>query len=335
MKKRGLLAFLLVLACATCMAALVACGQGDQQSSSKESFSISAEPEEEEPVVLKTEPFYVLVVGNDSREGTVYLRKEYADGKGRADTAMLVRVDPKKYTFDLITIPRDTQATYDGETVKINEIRALGGMDAYKKAVKELTGVNPDYYIETTFVGFEKLIDDMGGLTINPPLGGNANDIVDGEYVEYESGKSTLDGRQALAFARERHAYETYVGGDAQESIRQVNDRYIMQTIMEYIMSLDSEKAGELAKKLYGSVDSDLTDRELAAYVEEFAKNAKKVKFTNSCTGPYAGSLDDQTGKWLAYRDEETWAKLIKAVENGDDPNEVVTIPVIDFLPQE
>ena len=58
-------------------------------------------PEAEEPTVeiqKETEPFYVLVVGNDSRTGTVDISKQmFADGLGRSDTMMLVRVDPVTY----------------------------------------------------------------------------------------------------------------------------------------------------------------------------------------------------------------------------------------------
>ena len=64
-------------------------------------------------------PFYVLVVGNDSRVGTTQISLEdYADGTGRSDTMMLVRVDPVTYKITLVTVPRDTEADYEGSVVK-------------------------------------------------------------------------------------------------------------------------------------------------------------------------------------------------------------------------
>ena len=329
-KTRGMLVALLAAMLVASLGVLAACGgQSGQSSKAKDSFSISGEPEQQ--VELKTSPFYVLVIGQDTREGTVNLKGQYADGKGRADTAMFVRVDPTKHTFDLITIPRDSQATYDGDKVKINETFERGGIEGYKKAVKELTGVDADYYLVTSFVGFEDIIDAMGGITANVPLDESMEDVVSGEMVEFPAGEQKLDGKQALAFARERHAYEPYYGGDLQESRRQVNDRYIMETIINTILALGPDKASDLAKTLYKYVDTDLTEAELAAYVKDFAENADKVKFTSSCSGPYWGDIDEETGKWLAFRDEDTWRELIKAVESGKDPNEIVEIPVIDI----
>lgn len=326
MKKRGMLALLLALALAASMAVLTACGGGQAQSQSKESLSVSAEPQEE-AVPLKTEPFYVLVVGNDTREGTVNLTGQYANGLGRSDTTMLIRVDPTKYTFDLITVPRDTQATYDGETVKLNETFEKGGIEGLQKEIKSLTGVTPDYYMVTTFVGFEDIIDGMGGLKINVPIDESMADIVTNEQIDFSAGDQQLNGKEALVYARDRHSYD-YTGNG--EAYRQTNDRYIMQTIIESILAMGPEKAGPLAKTLFAHLDTNFQERELVAYVEDFAKNAKLVKFTSSCSGPYDGDIDPDTGKWLAYRDEETWAKLIKAVEAGKDTEEVLPAPVVD-----
>ena len=85
-------------------------------------------------------PFYVLVVGNDSRVGTTQISLEdYADGTGRSDTMMLVRVDPVTYKITLVTVPRDTEADYEGSVVKINELYRQGGMEA------AVEGVEPDW----------------------------------------------------------------------------------------------------------------------------------------------------------------------------------------------
>ena len=93
-------------------------------------------------------PFYVLVVGNDSRVGTTQISLEdYADGTGRSDTMMLVRVDPVTYKITLVTVPRDTEADYEGSVVKINELYRQGGMEAAVEGVESLTGVHVQYYL--------------------------------------------------------------------------------------------------------------------------------------------------------------------------------------------
>ncbi len=321
MKKRGALLVVLALALAASLAALSACGQSSPtQSGTNESLDASTEPTmSEEPVILKTEPFYVLVVGSDSREGTVGMHGQYADGKGRSDTIMLVRVDPTTYKLTVVTIPRDTTIDLDGQPNKINESFHQGGIDGLIGEVKSLTGVTPDYYMITTFVNFQKIINDMGGLDVVTPLAVSAIDALTGDTMGFEQGEQTLDGAQALIFARDRHSYD--MSGNA-EPYRQFNDRYIFQTMLEQILA-KPDNAGDVATQLYPYVETNLSDRELAAYVQDFADNAKKVSF-ELYTGPNDGGVNEEVNLWLAYRDEETWAKIIDAIESGKDASEIV-----------
>lgn len=320
MKKRGILLAILALALAASLAALSACGQSSPKPGTNESLDASTEPTlSEEPIVLKTEPFYVLVVGSDSREGTVGKHGQYADGKGRSDTIMLVRVDPKNYKLTVVTVPRDTTIELDGQPNKINESFHRDGIDGLIKEIKSLTGVTPDYYMITTFVNFQNIVNDMGGLELVTPLAVSAIDALTGETMGFEQGEQTLDGAQALIFARDRHSYD--MSGNA-EPYRQFNDRYIFQTMLEQILA-KPDKASDVATQLYPYVETNLSDRELAAYVQDFADNAKKVSF-ELYTGPNDGGVNEEVNLWLAYRDEETWSKVIKAVENGEDASEIV-----------
>ena len=108
----------------------------------------------------ETEPFYVMVVGNDSRTGTVEITKpEYSDGTGRSDVLMLVRVDPKTYKVSLISVPRDTCTEYNGQKMKLNEVYHVGGVKELEKEVAKLTGVTPKYYMDMDFVQFETFVD--------------------------------------------------------------------------------------------------------------------------------------------------------------------------------
>lgn len=327
-KTRGAAALVLAVLLAVSALALAACGSS-QSAAEKDTLSVTSEPTEEqvveeEPVVLPTKPFYVMVVGSDSREGTVGKHGQYADGKGRSDTLMLVRVDPKKYKLTIVTVPRDTQAEYDGERVKINETFHRGGVEALRDAVKDLTGVEADHYLVTTFVGFEELVDNMGGLTINVPIDESMADIVSGELQEFPAGEQTLDGKQALVFARERHAYEWLYDGNLQEAYRQTNDRYILRTMIEQILS-DPDATGELTQKLLAHIETDWDEREIIALAEDFAANKKKLEVLRG-TGPYEGEIDYETNLWLAYRDEEKWAEVIDVVDDGGDPSEVIPV---------
>ena len=328
MKKRGLLAFFLMVIMAASLGLLAACGQSSGSAQSKDSMDVQSEPEmSEEPIVLETEPFYVLVVGSDSREGTIAKKGQYADGKGRSDTIVLVRVDPTNYKLTFVSVPRDTTIELDGQSQKINESFHQGGIEALKKEIKKLTGVNPDHYLITTFVNFQKIIDEMGGIKVNVPIYESMQDIVSGEMIEFDAGEQTLNGAQALVFARDRHSYDW--SGNA-DPYRQTNDRYLLRTMIEQILA-HPKTAGDMAFALYPFIETDFSDRELAAYVEDFAEHAKELS-TESYTGPYAGEFDVETELWLAYREEEVWRQVMEAIENGEDASEIVPVmTALDF----
>lgn len=331
-KSRSALAFLLAFVLVAAMASLVACSSGgSQQSESKETLSVSSEPSADQPsssvpaaaANISMDPFWVMIVGDDRREGTIGLHGQYADGKGRSDTLMIARVDPANNKLTLVTVPRDTQAEYDGQRCKLNETYHQGGIEALKKAVADLTGVEVDHYLITTFVSFENLVDDMGGLTVNVPINNAMQDIVTGEWQEFPAGEQTLDGKQALVFARERHAYEMY-NGNLQEAYRQSNDRYILSTMIRQILA-NRETVSDNVKALYKNFETDWDVEDIAAYAEYFSANRDNLNIIDG-TGPYEGDIDAETQLWLAYRDEDTWHKVIDVVNSGGDPKEVVPI---------
>ncbi len=329
-KSRGALAFLFAFMLMASMVALTACG-GSQSSASKDSLSVNSEPtQSEEPIVLRTDPFYVLVVGDDTRQGTVNMDGQYGDGKGRSDTLMLVRVDPTNYKLTLCTIPRDTQATYDGRVCKINETYHEGGIEALLDAVSDLTGKRPDYYLITTFVGFQNLVDDLGGLNIHVPIYEVMDDVVTNDPVEFDAGDQTLNGKEALVFARDRHSYD-YTGNG--EPYRQTNDRRILQRLIEQVIE-GNKPSVEVAEQLLSHIDTNWDTRELLAYVQNFVDNYDKLSFIR-CTGPYDGGVDPDTQLWLATRDEDKWAAIMAVIDEGGDPSEINPEPIAaeqDFM---
>ena len=336
-KSRSALTFLLVFVLAAALASLAACGNGSSGKEpgqvTKDTLSVSSEPTEEvessEPedsgVEVSKDPFWVMVVGDDRRAGTVGQYGQYADGKGRSDTLMLVRVDPKNYKLTLVTVPRDTQAWYNDQKCKINETYHQGGIEGLKKAVADLTGVEVDHYLITTFVSFQNLVDDMGGLTIDVPIDEGMEDVVTGEYVKFSAGENqTLNGREALVYARERHAYEAY-NGNLQEAFRQTNDRYILSTMIMQILSATPDKVADTVRALYKNFETDWDVEEIVAYAKDFCAHRDKIEILSG-TGPYDGDIDPEIELWLAYRDEDTWKRVIDKVNEGGDPKEIVDI---------
>ena len=77
-------------------------------------------------------PFYMLLLGSDSREGSgTSSRADESGDSQRSDVMILARVDASNREVTLVSIPRDTRYTLeDGSVVKINEAYNLGGAAA-------------------------------------------------------------------------------------------------------------------------------------------------------------------------------------------------------------
>ena len=88
------------------------------------------------------------------------------------------------------------------------------GADAIKQAVEGTLGVPVDYYLLINLAGFEKVVDAMGGVTVNInepiPVGGNTDLGVQPDYYLEPGPDQRLDGFKALWFARGRYGSTDY-----------------------------------------------------------------------------------------------------------------------------
>lgn len=156
------------------------------------------------------EPTNWLLVGSDSREGidpsdpnaAVFLGEEVI-GK-RTDTIIVARVDSDRRTIDLLSIPRDLWVPIagTGSNGRINSaFNGDGGEQRLVSTVESFLDIEINNYAEVNFVGFQAVIDAIGGVPIwfDTPV----RDLNSGLMIE-TPGCHSLDGFSALAFARSR-----------------------------------------------------------------------------------------------------------------------------------
>lgn len=316
------LAVALVAFCAVFAFALVGCQQEKQEEPTD--TDAMKEATADKTVGAETEPFYVLIVGNDSRTGTIEIDKaDYADGAGRSDTVMLARIDPTTYQVTLVTVPRDTTVDIDGYANKINEVYRISGIEALAKEVESLTGVKIKYYFDTGFVEFENFVNALGGVTANVPIDMHLQDIVSGENIELPAGSQDLNGAESLVLARVRKLYAYDL-----DACRQIQDRQIVEVAINKVASDPANAAAALAA-LAEHTKTNWPIDGLKATVMNFIDHASEITFVSG-TGPYTGDFDDNAGGlWLIPRDEATWSEVMKVVEEGGDPTTVVPLPTI------
>lgn len=148
-------------------------------------------------------PYNLLLIGADKRP---------YESTARADTMILARIDTKKKTVAMISIPRDSKVTIPGRgTAKINEAYALGGPQGAIDAVSELTDVPIHHYMQVDFQGFKKAVDAIGGVWVDVPVAINdrmaATHSRGRRAARIDAGYQLLDGEHALTFVRARHQF--------------------------------------------------------------------------------------------------------------------------------
>ncbi|MDQ0811169.1 LCP family protein required for cell wall assembly [Streptomyces sp. B3I7] len=156
----------------------------------------------------------ILVLGSDTRSGgNRKLGGGTDDGTARSDTAMIVHVYDGHKRASVVSVPRDTLVDRPACTgadgaehpaapgVMFNSAYSTGGAPCAVKTVETMTGIRMDHFLEVDFAGFEKLVDELGGVKVT-----TAKAIDDPDsHLDLPAGTHTLDGGQALGLVRTRH----------------------------------------------------------------------------------------------------------------------------------
>ena len=304
----GVIALLVVAAFA--LAASYVHGLNDEMSLGADESQVRAALSD----VSVNDPFYVLVLGSDTRS------EENLDGAdattGRSDVMMLVRVDTARNKLTVVSIPRDTPfVEADGSIVKINH-ELTHGPAASIEAVESLTGVKVSHYIEVSFSQFAHLVDYLGGVDVDVPVEITNYDVLGDGEITLEPGRQTLDGTHALVFARSRFDYE-----DSGDMHRQSAVRQIVSSSIDKVRVLPVGQLPEAVQEVASCVSTDLNMQEFARLAMELRDGDVAVY---SATGPYAGDfIDELDGEWMCYEDPEGWERLMEVVDSGEDPESI------------
>jgi LCP family protein required for cell wall assembly len=126
----------------------------------------------------------------------------------RSDTMILTTLPPVLPKLSILSIPRDLWVTIPGQyDNRINtahywaELNQAGtGKKAAAEVVETNFGIQVNYVIRVKFDGFEKIVDAMGGVTIDLPT----------DMSGLPAGRNHLDGTQALRFVRDRASSDDF-----------------------------------------------------------------------------------------------------------------------------
>lgn len=171
-------------------------------------------------------PFNIFIAGGD-KTGSI-------NKVMNTDVNMVISVDPINHKLLLTSIPRDYYVNIPGKGENAyDKLTHAGyyGVQESIRAVEKLLDIEINYYAKVNFTTITKIVDAIGGVDVNSDF----NFCKDGDTsICFKRGMNHLSGVRALAFVRERHAFND---GDVQ---RVKNQQKVIDAIIAKMTSSTS-----------------------------------------------------------------------------------------------
>ena len=246
------------------------------------------------------EPFYMLLVGTDTREHGSYSLED-----GRSDSCILVRIDPVNFIVTMISIPRDTKISDDNGTRKFNSCYAEGGIKATIKQVKKMMGVDISHYAEISFNGLEDMVDAVGGVEVDVPEA--INDPNSG--VRVPAGLQTLNGEEALSFSRSRRF------GDG-DFTRTADQRVLIEALIHKAYNMGVGEVPNLLRAAKNFVKTDLRLGDMIGLAMQFLNAEQPLTLYSAMVPSYTSG---EGGVSYVITDKDALKRMMKMCENGEN----------------
>jgi LCP family protein required for cell wall assembly len=239
-------------------------------------------------IVTPQNKINIMVMGVDER----------SDDVGRSDTLFVVTIDTNTKEVAMLSVPRDTRVKIPGHGWdKINHAYAFGGHKLTQQAVEGLLGIKIDHYVTINIAGFKKIIDAIGGVTIDVEKRMYYSDPYDdngdngGPFViDLRPGVQHMDGRMAIQYVRYRDEE-----GDIGRVERQ--QKFLKALVKEVASPSIITKIPAIIKEVGSVVNSDLSTSEmlnLAKILNDASKNGLKTDMV-----PGKPAYIDDISYWL------------------------------------
>ena len=269
---------------------------------------------------LTNEPFTVYISGIDTY-GEV-------TETSRSDVNIIAVVNPKTHQILLITTPRDSYVPLYGPSSQIPEYSqgsldklthaGVYGIETSMETLGKLYDTDINYYVRLNFTSLIDIVDILGGIDVDSEFAFTTGDE-SGAVVEVHEGTNHFDGKQALAFSRERHALED---GDNQ---RGKNQQAVITAMLKKVISPTMLlRASTLMNQVSKDVEMNVTQSQLNALIRnQLRTNAdwtiQSVALSGEGGQDYCYSASDQL-LYVMYPDETELQKIIdlaNVVEEG------------------
>ncbi len=232
----------------------------------------------------------------------------------RSDVNIIAVANTKTRQVLLVSTPRDYYVPLSISNGIPDKLTHAGiyGVNVSMDTLGMLYGIDMDYYFRINFDGFKEVIDALDGVTI---WSDNEFDAGGNHYVQ---GYNTLNGEQALAFARERHSFAS---GDRQ---RGKNQMAVIQAVIQKLQTpAILNNYNDLLKGLEGSFETDLPSTRITGLVkQQLAKPGSwnVVQYSVDGTGDMNTTFSMNQRLYVMVPDQstvDTAKRMIEMVDNG------------------
>lgn len=214
--------------------------------------------------------FNILLIGTDNRK---------VGENSRSDAMILLSINKKSKTITSASLLRDIYLQIPGKNNnRLNAAYAYGGPSLLMNTIEQNFKVSVDRYASVDFYVFMDIIDAVGGVTIEvtkeeipiinnylAELNSLRGEKEGTDYLQ-EAGVLMLNGKQALAYARNR-----YIGTDFERTARQ---RRVLNEALQKVKKLNLIQLNSLLNKLLPQITTNLTEGEIFSMILSIPKYA-------------------------------------------------------------
>ncbi len=229
------------------------------------------------------------------------------DGPNLTDTMMVASIKPATNEVALLSVPRDLYVSIPGHgKEKINAADAEGeqdkpggGIDLATQTVQNVLNLPIHYTVRVDFSGFDKIIDDVGGVDVNVEKDLYDPYYPDGTYY-IKKGMHHMDGAEALKYARSRETTSDFDRAKRQQQILVA----VRDKVMSANTLLNPAKMNDIVNVLGDHIKTNMQIWEAERLFEIF-KHVDKNKIINKV-------LDDSPGGPLVSANNGAYILLPK-----------------------
>ena len=267
-------------------------------------------------------PIEPITTANGGKVYTIYLSGIDTRGemtaKSRSDVNIIATVNTDTHEILLVSTPRDyfvPLSISGGAPDKLTHA-GIYGIDVCMDTLGMLYDIDINYYFRINFGGFVKVIDALGGITVNSDYDFDSKNILG---YHFNKGENYVNGEQALIFARERYAFQE---GDRQ---RGKNQMEVIRGVVKKALSPEIITSySSILSSLDGCFGTNITYEEIAQILQQQLTNGGDwtiVSYSVNGTGATEKPYSMSQKAYVMVPDYNTVDKaksLMEKVRNGE-----------------